>query len=101
MTNRMKNNYISELGQRHHEYLRKNKRDFLCGFQLIREIYNHLANIDYQAEEVFSQPVKQLVENEGVAERLKADNQIEWMQRMNSIRNRATENVNAGIIYTA
>ena len=63
MTNRMKNNYISEFGQRHHEYLRKNKRDFLCGFQLSREIYNYFANIDYQAEEMFSLLVTQPVLN--------------------------------------
>ena len=52
-----------------------------------------------QAEEMFSQLVKQMAEHEGVTEKLKADNQMEWVARMNNIRQRATEVVNSEMIY--
>ena len=60
----------------------------------------YLADIDDQAEELFFRLVKQLAEKEGVTEQLKAENQMLWVQRMNNIRNRATEIVNAELIYT-
>lgn len=59
----------------------------------------YLADIDSQAEEMFLRMVKQMAKREGVTEALKADNQIEWVGRMNNIRNRATELVNAELIY--
>ena len=64
------------------------------------KITTYLADIDEQAENVFFRFVKQLDEKEGVTERLKADNQMLWVQRINSIRNRATEIVNAELIFT-
>jgi hypothetical protein len=48
---------------------------------------------------MFSQLVKQMSESEGVTEKLKADNQLEWVQKMNNIRNRATEIVNMDLLY--
>ena len=59
----------------------------------------YLADIDEQAEDMFFRLVKQLAEKEGVTEQLKADNQMEWVARMNNIRSRATEIVNHDIIY--
>ena len=59
----------------------------------------YLADIDEQAEDMFFRLVKQLAEKEGVTEQLKADNQMLWVQRMNNIRNRATEIVNSELIY--
>ncbi len=61
---------------------------------------SYLAGIDRQAEEMFSRLVKQIAKAEGVTEQLKADNQMEWVDRMNNIRNRAMEVVNAKLIYT-
>ncbi|WIK89532.1 TnpV protein [Varibaculum cambriense] len=61
---------------------------------------SYLADIDRQAEEMFLRLVKQMAEMEGVTEQLKADNQIEWVGRMNNIRNRAMEIVNTELIYT-
>ena len=86
--------------QRHHEYFHRNKRVFLCGLQLSGKIYEYLADIDRQAEEIFAKLVKDLAENEGVTEALKAENQMLWVQKMCSIRNRATEIVNAELNYT-
>lgn len=57
-----------------------------------------LAEIDKQAEDMFFRVVKHLAEKEGVTEKLKAENQMEWVCRMNNIRNRATEIVN-DLIY--
>ena len=64
------------------------------------KLNNYLEEIDHHAEEMFTKLVKYMAEKEGVTEQLKAENQILWIQKMNSIRNRATEIVNAELIYT-
>lgn len=61
----------------------------------------YLADIDKQADEMFSQLVKQMAEREGVTETLKAKNQMEWVQKMNNIRSRATEIINNDLIFTS
>ncbi|NBI16930.1 TnpV protein [Neglecta sp. X4] len=63
------------------------------------KLNSYLADIDKQAEEMFSRLVKQMTEREGVTEQLKADNQFEWVQRMNNIRSMAMEIVNTDLIY--
>ena len=60
----------------------------------------YLADIDRQAEEMFLRLVKQMAEAEGVTEQLRADKQMEWVGRMNNIRNKAMEMVNTELIYT-
>ena len=62
-------------------------------------VNRYLADINRQAEEMFDTLIKQFKQAEGVTEQLKADNQMEWIARMNNIRNRATEIVNHDIIY--
>lgn len=64
------------------------------------KLNGYLADINNQAEEMFSRLVKQMAEREGVTEQLKADNQMAWVGRMNDIRSRATEVVNTDLIYT-
>ena len=64
------------------------------------ELPGYLADIDKQAEEMFSQLVKQMAEREGVTETLKAQNQMVWVRRINSLRNRATEIVNSDLVYS-
>ena len=63
------------------------------------KLNGYLADIDRRAEKMFSRLVKQMAELEGVTEQLKAGNQMEWVRRMNNIRNRAMEIVNAELIY--
>uniref|UniRef100_UPI00402994EE TnpV protein n=1 Tax=Eubacterium sp. TaxID=142586 RepID=UPI00402994EE len=63
------------------------------------KLNSYLADINEQAEEMFSRLVKQLAEKENVTGKFKAENQMEWVGRMNNIRNRATEIVNADLIY--
>ena len=63
------------------------------------KLNGYLADIDRQAGELFSRLVKQLAEKENVTENLKAENQMLWVQKMNNIRNRVNEIVNANLIY--
>ena len=63
-------------------------------------LYDYLLQLDRDAEETFNRLIKQMAEREGVTEKLKAENQMEWVGRMNNIRQRATEIVNLDIIYT-
>ena len=80
-------------------YLRENKRVLLSGLQLSSKLNSYLADIDKQAEEMCSRLVKQMAERGGVTEHLKAADQMEWVRRINNIRNQATEIVNSEIIY--
>ena len=91
--------HIGIWGQRHLNYMRENKRVLLSNLQISGKLNIYLADIDKQAEEMFSRLVSQMAEREGVTERLKADNQMEWVGRMNDIRGQATEIVNSNLIY--
>lgn len=62
-------------------------------------MHSYLTQLNKQAEEMYFRLVKQMAEREGVIERLKAENQMEWVRRMNNIRNRAIEVVNMDIIF--
>ena len=63
------------------------------------KLNSYLADTDRQAEEMFSRLVKQIAEREGVTEKLKSDDQMVWVQKMNNIRNRATEIINNEVIF--
>ena len=91
--------HIGIWGQRHLNYLRENKRVLLSNLQISGKLNIYLADIDKQAEEIFSRLVSQMAEREGVTEHLKAADQMEWVRRINNIRNQATEIVNSEIIY--
>ena len=86
-------------GQRHHEYLRRNKRITLSSLQISGKLNGYLADIDRQAEEMFERLIKQMAETDGVTERLKATNQMDWLGKMNNIRNRVVEFVYCEIIF--
>ena len=62
-------------------------------------LHEYLTDIDKQADEMFSQLVKQLAEKDGITEVLKAKDQMLWVQRMNAVRERAMEIVNNDLIY--
>lgn len=87
-------------GQRHLQYIKAHRRGFYTTLLTKCELNRHLADVNKQAEEMFFRLVKQLAEKEGVTEQLKAENQMLWVKRMNNIRNRATEIVNAELIYS-
>ena len=90
---------IGVWGQRHLRYIKKNRKVLYLNLLTSGKLNGYLADIDKQAEEMFSRLVKQMAEREGVTEKLKVDNQMEWVGRMNNIRSRATEIVNADLIY--
>lgn len=87
-------------GQRHLRHIKQNRRVLYANLLTSGKLNSYLADIDKQAEEMFSRLVKQMAEREGLTEQLKADNQMAWVARMNSIRSRATEVVNTDLIYT-
>ena len=86
-------------GRRRRRYLREHRQSLYTALLLNGTLDAHLADIDRQAEEMFSQLVKQLADTEGVTEQLKAEYQMVWVGRMNNIRNRAAETVNAELIF--
>lgn len=91
--------HIGIWGQRHLRYLKENRRTLLSDLQLSGKLNSYLADIDHQAEEMFERLVKQMAECEGVTEKLKSTDSIKWVRKMNNIRNRATEIVNANIVF--
>lgn len=85
---------------RHKRYLKQNHKVLYYNLLTSGKLNSYLADIDKQAEEMFSRLVKQMAMRESVTGQLKADNQMEWVARMNNIRSRATEVVNTDLIYT-
>lgn len=85
-------------GQRHRRYLKEHRRVRYANLLTSGKMNAYLADIDQQAEELFLRLVKQMADAEGITETLKASDQMEWVGRMNSIRNRAAEVVNNELI---
>ena len=85
--------------QRHLRYIRRYKRHLYSGLLIRGKLNYYLADINEQAEKMFSHLVKQLSEKEGVTEALKVENQMMWVQRMNNIRSAAMEIVSSELIY--
>ncbi len=86
-------------GMRHKDYLMKNKR-VLFNIMLAKgTLYQYLAKVDKQADEMFFQLIDDMAKAEGITEELKAENQMEWVGRMNNIKARAREIVNTELIY--
>ena len=86
-------------GQRHLRYLRQHRKALYTELQITGKLNDYLSDLDEQAENLFLALVKQMAVREGVTERLKARDQMLWVQRMNNIRNRAMEMVNNDLIY--
>lgn len=92
--------YIGIWGRRHRRYLKSHRKALYTSLLTSGKLNSYLADIDQQAEEMFSRLVKQLAKVEGVTEALKAADQMEWVRRMNSVRNRASEIVAKEILFT-
>lgn len=86
-------------GQRRKHYLKEQRKPLYTALFLSGKLNSHLVETDVQAEAMLSQLVKQMAEQEGITERLKADNQMEWVNRMNNIRSRAEEVIYSEYIY--
>lgn len=90
---------IGVWSMRHKRFLRENHRVLYANLMTSGKLVTYLDDIEQQATAMFLRLVKELAEKENVTENLKATDQMLWVQRMNYIRNRATEIVNADIIY--
>lgn len=86
-------------GQRHLRYIRKHKVGLYAELLTTGKLNDYLADLNEQAEAMFSRLVKQLSEKEGVTEALKEENQMLWVQRTNNIRSAAMEIVANDLIY--
>ena len=91
--------HIGIQGQRHRRYLKNHHKVRYINLLTSGKLNSYLADIDQQAEAMFSRLVKQLAEKEGLTEALKAENQMLWVQRMNNIRSVAMEIVSSELIY--
>ena len=90
---------IGVWGTRHRRYLKSTHRVLYYNFLTSGKLDNYLSNVERQAENLFEQIVKSLAKQERVTEKLKSENMMLWVQKMNNIRNRATEIVNEQVIY--
>ena len=90
---------ISVWGQRHLRYIKEHRRDFYETLVITGTLHEHLAEIDDAAQSSFLRLVDEMAASEGIDEQLKAENWLEWLERMNNIDNRAREIVNNEIIF--
>ena len=91
--------HIGVWANRHRQYLKQHHRIRYYNLLTSEKLYPYLADIEEQAEAMCSQLVKSLVEKENATEKLKADNPMLWVQKMNNIRNRAMDIVNSEVIF--
>lgn len=91
---------IGVWGMRHKRFLKENHRVLYANLMTSGKLVAYLDDIEQQATSMFLRLVKELAEKENVTEELKAENQMLWVQKMNNIRNRATEIVNTEKIHT-
>lgn len=91
---------IGKYGRMHREYLRENHPILFNELALRFQLWTYLADINEQAQERFQVIISQMQKAESVTEKMKADNQWEWIQRMGSIHNRAEEIVLNELIYS-
>ncbi len=93
------NKPIGIWGQRHKRYLQEHKRATYITLLTSGKLNSYLANIDGQAEEMFSRLVKEYADRQGITEQLKAENQLLWIQKVNNIQSCVRDVVESEIIY--
>lgn len=98
----MKDEFVKNIGvwgQRHYAYLKKHSPTVINVMRMNGTLEQYLTDIDQDAQEMFDLLMKQYAEIEGMTEQLKVDNHMEWIGRMNSIKSRVTNVVNAELIF--
>lgn len=93
------NKPIGIWGQRHMRYIRQHRKVLYTNLLTSGKLNGYLADIDEQAKEMFSQLLKQMSKRNGVTEKLKAEQPMEWVGKMNALREAAAEIVNAEVIF--
>lgn len=86
-------------GMMYKDYLEKHKKVFFSTLLMQGKLYQHCADVENQARDMFDTLIEQMKEAEGVTEELKAQDQLEWVQRMGNIQQRAREIVTTELIY--
>lgn len=87
-------------GQRHLEYIKKNRKTLYLNLKTSCKLNSYLHEVDTRATEMYDRLVNQLKEQQGITEKLKANDMMAWVQAMNNISNQAREIVNSEVIYT-
>lgn len=90
---------IGVWAMRHKRYLKQNHKVLYYNLLTSGKLNSYLADVEQQAQDLFLRLVKELAEQENVTEELKSTDMMLWVQKMNNIRNRATEIVNAELVY--
>ena len=90
---------IGVWGQRRLNYLKHHRKVLYYNLLASGKLHSHLADVEEQAQDLFSRFVKEYAEREGVTEQLKATVQMKWVQRMNNIRERVTETVYSDVVF--
>lgn len=90
---------IGKYGRLRKKYLKEQRKGFYNSLLLTNRLTEHLLEIDRTAREQIQQIIEQMAKTEGVTEKLKAENQLSWVQQMNNIRARAEETVLNDLIY--
>ena len=90
---------IGVWAHRRRQYLKQHHKILYCNLLTSGKLYSYLADVEDEAQTLFLRLVKEYAEREDVTEQLKAENPMEWGQKMNNIRNRAAETVYADLIF--
>ena len=90
---------IGVWGQRRLHYLKHHRKVLYYNLLTSGKLHSHLADIEEQAQNLFSRLVKEYAEKEGITEQLKATDQIKWVQKMNNIRERVIETVYSDVVF--
>ena len=85
---------------RHKRYLKHHHKVLYYNLLTSGKLHSHLADVEEQAQDLFSRLVKEYAEKEGITEQLKSTDQMKWVGKTNAIRNAATEIINQELIYT-
>ena len=85
---------------RHKRYIKQHHKVLYYNLLTSGKLHSHLADVEEQAQDLFSRLVKEYAEKEGITEQLKSTDQMKWVGKMNAIRNAATEIINQELIYT-
>lgn len=98
----MKDDFVKEIGvwgQRHYSYLKKNSLTVINVMRMKGTLEQYISEIDRDAQDMFELLMKQYAEIEGLTEQLKAENQMDWVCKMNNIRDRINEIIYKELIY--
>lgn len=90
---------IGVWGQRRLRYLKQHRKVLYYNLLTSGKLHSHLADVEEEAQSLFSRLVKEHAEKEGISEQLKTADQMAWVRQMNNIHSRATEIVNADVIF--